>query len=79
MTSAKDNNEIGKYLSGLIDSKYESRRKFCAEWLNLEKAGQIRFMHPLRTLFVFPVPLRTAPRPLSWNRLSREHSGSRWS
>lgn len=37
MTSAKTNNEIGKYLSGLIDSKYESRRKFCAEWLNLEK------------------------------------------
>lgn len=37
MISAKTNNEIGKYLSGLIDSKYESRRKFCAEWLNLEK------------------------------------------
>lgn len=44
MTSAKTNNEIGKYLSGLIDSKYESRRKFCAEWLNLEKLDVWRIL-----------------------------------
>lgn len=37
MTSAKSTVEIGEYLANLIDSKYESRRKFCAEWLNLEK------------------------------------------
>lgn len=37
MTSAKSTVEIGEYLANLIDSKYESRRKFCAEWLKLEK------------------------------------------
>lgn len=37
MTSAKSNKEIGEYLANLIDSKYKSRRKFCAEWLKLEK------------------------------------------
>ena len=30
----------------------------------------------LLTLFVLPVPLRTALRPFSWNRLLHEHSGS---
>lgn len=37
MSLAKSTVEIGEYLANLIDSKYESRRKFCAEWLKLEK------------------------------------------